>query len=105
MDQALLNIISHLQIHDLAYRHFGPYWWRLKAILKAAGFNEEALPHLGPNDEPATRERWDDIPPEEFLPIALEEQMANAQFFHLSSWTTDPETGDPYFLYDEDVGR
>ena len=105
MDTALWNIVAHLQKQPFAYRHFGPYWWRVKAMLKAADFDQGALAHLGPNDEAVTRERYAEIPDEDFLPMALAEQIRNAQGAHLSSWVVDPDTGHPYWIYDEDVGR
>lgn len=101
----LRNLVQALQTDPVSYRHWGPWWWRLKRILKAAGYTREVFQGLGeefPDHE--MLHRWDDLDDRAFLLAALLDQYQNAIARWHSQWQADPDPERPeYFLLDPDV--
>lgn len=101
----LRNLVQVLQTDPVSYRHWGPWWWRLKRILKAAGYTRAVFQGLGdefPDEEQL--HRWDDLDDRAFLLAALSDQYQNAIARWHSQWQADPDPERPeYFLLDPDV--
>lgn len=102
--QVLQNYVAMLQTEPLYYRNFGVYWYRFKQILRAAGFNQDHATILGDYVEEDLVERFKDMDEETFLPLAMEEAMANWQLNDQSQWQADPDGG-YVFTLDQDLGR
>lgn len=47
IERALRNVVSVLQDRPADYRKFGPYWWPVKAMLRARGYTRDNLTVLG----------------------------------------------------------
>lgn len=104
--QVCCNIIHMLQHEPLAYRHFGAYWYSLKARLKALGFGPDQLPILGDYTEPDAVARFSGLSNEAFLDEALGDQQINAQTNWLGQWQADPDPDRlAVFMLDQDLGR
>lgn len=102
---ALQNIVAVLQRNPLYYRHFGVYWFRLKQMLKDAGFGRQHLPILGDYTDESLLHRFDGMADDVFFREACKDQALNLRFNHMSSWQVDPEDGQSVHIFDEDLGR
>lgn len=60
------SVAARVRGSKLAYLEFGPYWWAVKRILNANGFE------LGPTDNPYVAERFNEATPELTLIAAWE---------------------------------
>lgn len=102
IERTLRNILQMLQTEPARYRHFGVYWWPVKALLKHY-YTTENLYLLGGYEDPDGVARLPDLGLEEMLGAAIEEYRANAMFNPGSARVVDPE-GEAYTVYDEDAG-
>lgn len=101
--ETLRNIAQIIQADPLYYRHFGVYWWHMKRMLRAAGYNQSVSIAFG--DEYPDHEalhKFDDLSDADFLVLALQEQLENAQNRWHSKWQADAD-GEEYLLHDPDV--
>lgn len=103
--QILANVTQVLQTDPFYYRHFGPYWWRLKKALKAEGYTKANYLGLGEEfPDPEALRRFDDLSDRDFLEKALQEQQENAVERWHSCQQPDPDDErEDYFLHDPDV--
>jgi hypothetical protein len=98
----LKNILLILQRDPGAYRYFGIWWWPVKALLRAT-FGKQQLHILGNYEDPDGASRVPELPIEETLRAALKEFAINSRYPAPVNPVFDTE-GEPYTLFDEDVG-
>ncbi len=91
-------VARRLQRDRLRYRDYGPLWWALKDVLRAAG------QHVGDNTEPAMAARFKGATPahtlvmaDTFRSILLASHPVGTSRFTVSS------EGDSYDLFDPDM--
>lgn len=97
------SILLLLQEDPRRYRHFGVYWYFIKALMKRF-YTRENLHLLGDYMDQAVIDR---MPPhanlQEALAAAIEEYRQNASFNMGSNVVTDP-AGEQFTLVDTDAG-
>ena len=106
------NVAIVLHEDPFNYRHFGPYWWHVKAELRRNGFDKAQLPCLGPTTgvEDAVR-LYENLSPEELDKRAFSAYQDNAQGGQQIAWHPNPtgggvndgSDGGTYWLHDPDV--
>lgn len=100
------NIVQMLRGDPYYYRNFGVYWWHVKRQLKANGHTVAVLPHLGDfeDPDPVVAEKYDGLSGAELDRLAFLEAAENSIYHRNDASHVDDETGETYYLYDEDVG-
>lgn len=101
--RALESVLQILQVDPRQYRHFGPYWWAVKAMLKRHGYTREHFYGLGDATEPDAMSHIDPGSDELVLAKAFDFYRYHAVFFHGDPVTYYPDTGEPYTLVDPDL--
>ncbi len=99
-EYAARTIAGRLRSNPHTYLAYGPYWWTVKAALKAHGFD------LGSNtDDAMAKEYGGDMPMYAALVVAEKfRDLYHQQWFvGTSSFVLDAEGKDVYVLFDEDM--
>ncbi|MDO5768999.1 MAG: hypothetical protein Q4P13_05800 [Psychrobacter sp.] len=91
-------IYNRLKKNIQHYRAYGPYWWPLKAILKAQGYN------VGDDIDLTLAEAYQGANTAETIVAAdlFYEDMSNKVLADNNRWTLINEEDD-YIIYDEDM--
>ena len=103
VDAAFRNAVQQLQEEPQRYRLFGVYWWKVKRLLKAAGYDQAQLYMLGNYEDPITAALAPVLPLLPLLEAAFTEYGQNARFPHTGQMVEDPD-GELVQLFDEDAG-
>ncbi|HEY0203323.1 MAG TPA: hypothetical protein VGC15_04140 [Acetobacteraceae bacterium] len=103
VDAAFRNTVQQLQQEPQRYRLFGVYWWIVKKLLKAAGYDREQLYMLGDYEDPETAAMVPVLPLVATLEAAFTEYGQNARFPHTGGMVENPD-GELVRLFDEDAG-
>lgn len=100
VEYAARTIAGRLRSNPRTYLAYGPYWWTVKAALKAHGVD------LGGNtDDAMAKEYGGDLPMYAALVVAEQfRDLYHQQWFvGTSSFVLDSEGKDVYVLFDEDM--
>lgn len=101
VDRTLRNVVLVLQMHPGDYRKFGPYWWPVKAMLKAKGYGRDDLTVLGDFMPPDAEDLAGKHSADRMLELALREYGVSHFTGMIESETAD---GGRYVCDDPDAG-
>lgn len=88
----------------LAYRSFGPYWWPIKALLRASGYGEALHLRGRSEDDPASKGWFAGVPFTEVIDSGLEYHRLQMQGGgKLDTEHTTPDGNEQYHLHDSDM--
>jgi len=90
------NVMSLLSSHPWYYRNFGLWWFGIKRMLRAAGYD------LGAYDDPAAAPYMADLTDEQIVAEAVEVQIEAAQTQRNSPHHMTPD-GEPFTVWDENM--
>lgn len=99
---ALRNIVLVLQAEPRKYRCFGVWWWPVKRLLRER-YGRDQLYLLGAYEDAGVAAHAPDLPPDELLPLALEEFNQNDRYNLGRNIVVAPD-GEPCVIFDEDAG-
>ena len=91
------NLAQQLRLDPRRYLWFGPWWWTIKKAMNDTG------ERMGPEDDAGTRALLEKVAggPEEALKRAMRHYTLTTGAMPNHKFTLP--SGEPYFLYDEDV--
>lgn len=104
LPEALRNIVQVLQTDPRTYRSFGAYWWAVKAILKRHGYTTDQFYGLGDCTDQEALRHIEPGPDELVLARALDFHQYHTMFYLNDPVSYFPDSGEPYQLFDPDMG-
>ena len=100
VEYAARTIAGRLRSNPRSYLAYGPYWWTVKAVLKAHWIDLG-----GSTDDTMAKEYGGDLP--QYAALVVAEQFRDIYhqqwFIGTSSFVLDAEGKDVYVLFDEDM--
>lgn len=102
--KAAQSIAFLLASDRLAYRSFGPYWWPIKALLRAKGYGEALHLRGRDADDPASRAWFSGMQFQDVVDEGIEyhrQQMQRGA--KLDTEHTTPDGNEQYILHDLDM--
>lgn len=103
VESALRNIVLVLQRDPAAYRHFGVWWWAVKALLKRAGYTRDQVTALGSYHDEESADMMPRAGLIETLEAAMQEYAFNAAYPHSDGLIEAPD-GSLVRIWDSDAG-
>ncbi|PSJ15928.1 hypothetical protein [Nitrosomonas supralitoralis] len=95
-----LSVIAERLAKDrLRYRDYGPYWWSLKDVMNANGYQ------LGDQSDPLVKSTYRGISDVETLIMADEfrSEYLKSEIIHSNKFMLDSESGEFWTLFDSDM--